>query len=1246
MTSPRHLVYQAYLYALAFTLIGMGVVGLAGSLRIQHSALHALVLNPDSMLLSPLLGAALLAAVRHRVRVLRIICAALLAMTLYSILDNALAGHSGDTSWLSDSLHARSGLALTGLLLTIAIWLVTEQPRIRWLGQVLGLSAALVDPAAQIMGWTPILESAGTLSSASSPVGILTVLLAMAVVLLAWLPYKRERELDRQAIVAGAIGTLLTCLSLYLLNLQTIESVSRESELLLEKVQSTVERNVQERLALMQRMAERWQALGALPEPVLWQQEARSYLRDYPSLQALAVLDENLRPLWVEARDDQQEYWLEQFLAGTGQWFMHVREEHFPHLSEPHRLADGQSQVLVAAPIWLPTLPNGFLVASLDIQRSFFEALAPDLSGFGVRAYDGGTLVFSSLGHGDLSVGTRELPLHHDVNLLLQTYVASPGELYASTHFSTLVMLCGLSLSFLLILSQRLASLARIRARRLKATSLELGKSLDRQLRLQALNQRIIDFSLDVVCSVDRQGRFCDLSPACEAVLGYRAEELIGRPFIDFVLPEDRSRTREEAAAIMSGRATRSFHNRYRRKDGRIVHILWSAGWSPEEEVIFAVAHDITHMMQYEMFAEHQRDILGMVTSDRSLTQTLEAICLMVQAQEPKALASVLLAAEGERLVTGAAPDLPADYSQAIDGLKISDARACAAAAFHRRLVVSEDLAQDPLWQDFRSLTLKHGLRACWALPLMSHHGTVLGTLAVYMPAIQTPNEDQIGLMEAAAQLAAIAIVRKRDRQRLQESEQRFRSLFAFNPDPVVSFDLAGRIQSINDAGLALSGYDAGELDGQHFSGFVADDDRTRVTQHFAAACAGKPQRYELLGRDRQHNPRMLDMTNLPIVVDGQIVGVFGIAKDISERKQAQQETLRLAERLTITLESISDAFHTFDNDWRFTFVNSESARLLGMCVQDMLGAEVWSAFPGSRESEVGERFLRAAERQEAEHFETFYEPLGLWLEVHAYPSEEGLAVYFQDISERKRTEHALQTTLEELERSNRELEEFAFVASHDLQEPLRKIQAFSERLEARASGLDDVSHDYLRRMTSAAARMQALIIDLLDYSRVNTRGQPFQRLQLGEIVKEVLQDMETTLEQSRAQIECAWLPSVMGDPSQMRRVVQNLLSNAVKFQPPKARPVIRIYAERESADAWTLCVENNGIGFDEKYLDRIFNPFQRLHGRDAYAGTGIGLAIVKKIAERHGGGVTANSSPGRGSVFRLIFPNIDEACA
>ncbi len=238
------------------------------------------------------------------------------------------------------------------------------------------------------------------------------------------------------------------------------------------------------------------------------------------------------------------------------------------------------------------------------------------------------------------------------------------------------------------------------------------------------------------------------------------------------------------------------------------------------------------------------------------------------------------------------------------------------------------------------------------------------------------------------------------------------------------------------------------------------------------------------------------------------------------------------------------------------------------------------------------------------------------------------------------------------LENSNRELQDFAYVASHDLQEPLRKVQAFGDRLKQKYGEVIGVDgKDFLERMQSAARRMQNLIDDLLSFSRVTTKASPFKQVDLNKIAQEVMSDLEVRIQQTGGQIQAGVLPVIEADSVQMRQLLQNLIGNALKFHKPDGKPMVtisaRILAPNETPAAGPprsepmceLSITDNGIGFDEKYLDRIFAVFQRLHSRAAYEGTGIGLAICRKIAERHGGTITARSKEGEGASFIVTMP-------
>jgi two-component system sensor kinase FixL len=260
--------------------------------------------------------------------------------------------------------------------------------------------------------------------------------------------------------------------------------------------------------------------------------------------------------------------------------------------------------------------------------------------------------------------------------------------------------------------------------------------------------------------------------------------------------------------------------------------------------------------------------------------------------------------------------------------------------------------------------------------------------------------------------------------------------------------------------------------------------------------------------------------------------------------------------------------------------------------------------------------------------------------------------IIMRDITDRKQIEERLKVLAVDVERRNRELQDFASVASHDLQEPLRKIQTFADDLVINSGGLDEENRETLQRIQKAAGRMQGLINDLLALSHVTSKARPSTPVDLKDVVREVLIDLEVRLKETGGRVEVGEIPNIEAEPVQMRQLLQNLISNALKFHSHDRAPVVKVHGEllngghrtpgNGNAPTPTLCqitVEDNGIGFDEKYVDRIFAMFQRLHGRSEYEGTGIGLAICRKIAEHHGGQITARSVQGHGSTFIVTIP-------
>lgn len=392
------------------------------------------------------------------------------------------------------------------------------------------------------------------------------------------------------------------------------------------------------------------------------------------------------------------------------------------------------------------------------------------------------------------------------------------------------------------------------------------------------------------------------------------------------------------------------------------------------------------------------------------------------------------------------------------------------------------------------------------------------------------------------------------------------------------------------------------------------------------------------------------------------------LAQENAQLTQEIAELVQQRDLLRTVIDNLPDKIYAKDKQGRFVLNNPTHAKAFGLdSPEEMKGKTDFDFFPRElatqfyldeqRTIETGEPVINQEQyknnpRDPDSPKRWSISSKVLWRDRQG--NILGTVGVTRDIHEMKAAQEALHNSEEklrqlaaQLERSNRELADFAYVASHDLQEPLRKITVFGERLKELNANLAPESGDCLNRMQKAAGRMQVLINDLLAFSRVTTRAQPFTSVNLAETAAGVLEDLEGRLEMVKGQVEVGTLPVIDAEPLQMRQLLQNLIGNALKFRRPEVPPVVNVGAqiipdpESPEKKLCRLTVSDNGIGFDEKYVDRIFNAFQRLHTRDEYEGTGMGLAIVRKIALYHGGNITAKSSPGEGSTFILTIPAV-----
>ncbi len=497
----------------------------------------------------------------------------------------------------------------------------------------------------------------------------------------------------------------------------------------------------------------------------------------------------------------------------------------------------------------------------------------------------------------------------------------------------------------------------------------------------------------------------------------------------------------------------------------------------------------------------------------------------------------------------------------------------------------------------------------------------------------------------------------RRYTEALHESEQRYRSLFEGMAEGFGLFELLYDEQGqpsdylcyeINPAFEQMFGITREQMVGKKRSVVSQDSDVSGGfpvwVRHFAGAVqSGKPARVE----DYSHlADKYLEVLVNPI--EGNFFATLTV--DITERRRSQEALRQSEARLRRLVDSNIIGIIYSRGGGNVTLANDALLEIIGYTHAEFKSGQIdWNSITPVEYLPLDKNAMaEVAERGACTPYEKeFIRKDGTRVPVlagYAYFADDEMAPYvgfILDLTPQKRAEDAVREYAAQLERSNRELQDFAFVASHDLQEPLRKIQAFGERVRERmADRLDENTRDYMERMLNAAVRMRAMINDLLSLSRVTTQGQPFQRVALNEVAQEVLSDLETRIERSRGKIEVDDLPEIEADPLQMHQLFQNLISNALKFHQPDQPPSVRVYAEcLKDSQQVRIYVEDDGIGFDDQYLDRIFQPFQRLHGMSQYEGSGMGLAICRKIVERHSGAITARSIPGEGTTFLITLP-------
>jgi PAS domain S-box-containing protein len=483
----------------------------------------------------------------------------------------------------------------------------------------------------------------------------------------------------------------------------------------------------------------------------------------------------------------------------------------------------------------------------------------------------------------------------------------------------------------------------------------------------------------------------------------------------------------------------------------------------------------------------------------------------------------------------------------------------------------------------------------------------------------------------------------KEHTQRIISGELRFRKLIENNHDGITllnhNLDVFFRTKSSE----RINGWSFQERVDLAIPDLVHPDDRAALTNTMGAVLKQPETPIVFTGRYKHHDGYYIwvESTFTNMLADPDINAVVCNFRDVSHRIRAEEEIRNKAEQIKNILESIGDAFFAIDEKQTITYWNHVAERVFEKGKPEVIGRSLWKVFTKGTGPLSRTDYRLAIEAGKVTHFESYDEAHKRWFEISSYPVNGSLSIYLKDITERKASEiklkklnETLQQHAKELAISNAELEQFAYVASHDLQEPLRMVTSFLTQLEKKYGDVvDDKGRQYINFAVDGAKRMRQIILDLLEFSRVGRTDHCIEPIETNQVVNEILALYRKQIEENNARFIITNLPVVHTYRVPLRQVFQNLISNALKYQAPGNSPLIEISCVAHK-DYWEFSVKDNGIGIDPEFFDKIFVIFQRLHNKDEFSGTGMGLAVTKKIVENMGGTIGVKSVEGKGSRF------------
>ncbi|MGB8540444.1 MAG: PAS domain S-box protein [Candidatus Acidiferrales bacterium] len=734
----------------------------------------------------------------------------------------------------------------------------------------------------------------------------------------------------------------------------------------------------------------------------------------------------------------------------------------------------------------------------------------------------------------------------------------------------------------------------------------------DSEERYRMLLDGVQDYAIFML---DPRGQVVSWNAGAERIQGYTAEEIIGRKFSCFFVQEDIKRGRpDEILRITSTRGRHEEQGMSVRKDGS----RFSAN------------------VTYTALRDAAGNLRGFSDISRDLSESKES-------------------GTKYRALLEAAPDAMVVVNQGGE-IVLLNVQAEKEFGYRRDELVGQKVT-NLIPEGFAERLIADGTRSA-AEALAQQIGTGIELSGRRKDGSRFPIEIMLSPLESAEGILVTAAirdisVRKAAEEHLAQMEGRYRGLLEAAPDAMVVVNQRGKIVLLNVQAEKQFGYSRDELVGQKVKNIIPEGFAERIiadgTRSAAEALA------QQIGTGIELSGRRKDGTEFPIEImlsplesaEGTLV--TAAIRDISVRKAAEEHLAQMEGRYRGLLEAAPDAMVVVNQAGEIVLLNVQAEKQFGYRRDELVGQKVKNIIPEGFAERLIADALRTTEDALAQQIGTGIELSGRHkngsefpIEIMLSPLESATGILvtaaIRDITTRKTAEANLLEKVAELNRSNEELGQFAYIASHDLQEPLRMVASYTQLLSRRYKGkLDSDADEFIAFAVDGAGRMQRLIQDLLTFSRVGTKGKELLATSSEEALQQALINLRGAIEQSGAQVTHDLLPSVVADETQLIQLFQNLIGNGIKYQKNGA-PKVHVSVAKNGGDRYTFSVQDNGLGIDSQYFEKIFGMFQRLHKREEFAGTGIGLAICKKIVERHGGKISVESKVGEGSTFHFTL--------